>query len=207
MDLDDWHLVFVSVCLIIMLAASAPVVVAFLPSQDEHFFALAVLGEEGMAEHYYPDDDPNIEVGEDVHWTIYLLNHMGEIQYIALKVKLLNSTMIAPNSTSFTPSSALVVCEVKRVMLNNETWFFPFSWTISDVVQHGDLIDIRSLSVNGEAVDPHSSALLGSDYRVVIELWVYNENLKEFRFGWVDGNEMRCAWNQIWFNLNYIEAS
>jgi hypothetical protein len=207
MSLDDWHLVFVSVCLVIILAAFAPVVMAFLPSRDEHFFALAILGEEGIAEHYYPDDDPNIEVGEDVHWTIYLLNHMGEIQYIALKVKLLNSTMIAPNSTSFTPSSAPVVYEVKRVMLNNETRFFPFSWTISNVAQNGDLIDIRSLSVNGETVDTHSSALLGSDYRVVIELWVYNENLKEFRFGWVDGNEMRCAWNQIWFTLRYVEAS
>ena len=201
MSLDDWHLVFVSVCLVLVLAVCVPLVVALMPSREEPFLALAVLGEDGMAEHYYPGDDPQIEVGEEFHWTIYLYNHMGEVQYVAVMVKLLNSTMLAPNSTTFTPSPAPVVYEVRRVLLNNETLMFPFSWTVLNVEQIGDFLDVRSLSVNGEAIDTYSVALHGLNYRVVLELWVYDEDLGDFRFGWVYGDEMRCAWNQIWFNL------
>ena len=41
MSLDDWHLVFVSVCLMLVLAAAAPVGVALLPRREESFFAFA----------------------------------------------------------------------------------------------------------------------------------------------------------------------
>lgn len=200
MSLDDWHLVFVSVCLVLILAACVPVVMAILPRSEEPFLALAVLGEEGMAEHYYPGDDAQIEVGEEVHWTVYLYNHMGETTYVAVRVKLLNSTIIAPNSTSCSPSPAPVVYEVRRVLMDNETWLHPFSWSILSVEQVGEFVDVRSLFVNGGTVDTHVVALHGFNYRLVLELWVYDEGLKDFRFGWSCGKESHCAWNQLWFN-------
>ena len=200
MSLDDWHLVFVSVCLVLVLAASAPVAMAYLPKRVEPFMALAVLGEEGMAEHYYPEDDPNIEVGEGVNWTLYLYNHMGEVQYVAVRVKLLDSKMLAPNSTSCSPSPAPVVYEVRRVLLDNETWLYPFSWSVEEIEVIGDLLQIGLLSVNGDLVRTSTFAEDGYNFRIVLELWVYDEGLNEFRFGWGYGDELRCAWNQIWFN-------
>jgi hypothetical protein len=47
MSLDDSHLVFVSVCLVLINIACIPVVMALTPCRKESFFALAVLGEEG----------------------------------------------------------------------------------------------------------------------------------------------------------------
>ena len=154
-----------------------------------------------MAEHYYPGDDPLIEVGEEVGWTLYLYNRMGEAQYVAVRVKLLNSTMSAPNSTSAIPSSAPVVYEVRRVLLNNETWLFPFFWAVLNVEQVGDFLEVRSLYLNGEVTDTHTFAMQGLDFRVIIELWVYDKDLGNFRFGWVNGDDVRYAWNQIWFNV------
>ena len=200
MSLDDWHLVFVSVCLVLLLAACTPVVMAYLPRREEPFMALAVLGEEGMAEKYYPGDDPNIEVGEEVRWTLYLYNHMGEVRYVAVRVKLLNSTMLAPNSTSCSPSPAPVVYDVRRVLLDNETWFYPFSWSVEEIEVVGDLGQIGLLSVNGNLVQTSVFAEDGYNFRIVLELWVYDEGLNEFQFGWGYGDELRCAWNQIWFN-------
>lgn len=201
MSLDDWHLIFVSVCFAVVLLACAPLVMAYMPSRDEPFFALAVLGEEGMAEHYYPDDDPSIGVGQAVRWAVYVYNHMGETQYVAVRVKLLNSTMLAPNSKSCTPSPAPVVYEFRRVLLDNETLLVPFSWSILDVELVGDSLDVRSISVNGDSIVTHAVALYGFDYRLVLELWVYDKGLGDFRFGWGYGDEVRCAWNQIWFNV------
>ena len=201
LSLDDWHLVFASVCLVLVLAVCSPLVLAYLPSRDEPFFALAVLGEEGMAEHYYPDDDPQIEVGEEVNWTLYLYNHMGKAQYVAVRVKFLNSTMLAPNSTSVSPSPAPVVFEVRRVLLDNETWLFPFFWAVLDVEQIDDFLEIRSLYLNDEVIDTHTIAMQGYSFRVIFELWVYDKDFEDLRFGWVNGDEMRCTWNQIWFNV------
>jgi len=201
MNLDDWHLLFVSICVAIILIACVPIVMAFIPSRDEPFLALAILGKDGMAESYYPDDDPNIELGEMVHWTIYLSNHMGEVQYVAVKVKLLNSTNPSPISNSCTPSPAPMIYEVRRVLMKNETGLFLFSWSILDAAQNGDFLEIRALSVNGETIETNALAIYGSDYRVVLELWVFNKNLNEFEFGWDYDDEKRCAWNQIWFNV------
>jgi len=202
MSLDDWHLLFVSVCLILVLTVCAPLVVALMPSREEPFLALAVLGEEGMAEHYYPDNDLKIGVGDEIHWTVYLYNHMGESQYVAIKVKLLNATMLLPNSTSNTPSPAPVIYEVRRVLLNNETWMFPFSWAVLNVEQDGAPLYIRSLSVNGKTIETNTGAMHELNYRLVLELWVYDEDIGDLRFGWVYYNEIRCAWNQIWFQLS-----
>jgi hypothetical protein len=201
MSLDDWHLVYISVCLVLVLASFAPVVIAYLPRRGEPVMALAVLGEEGMAEKYYPGDDPSIEVGEEVHWTLYLYNHMGEARYVAVRVKLLNSTMSAPDSTSSTPSLAPVVYEVRRVILDNETWLYPLVWSLLKVGEYGDLVSIEGLMINGRIFQTGVEAVHGYNFRVVIELWVYDEASENFIFGWMSGPESSYAWNQIWFNV------
>ena len=201
MSLDDWRLVFVCVCLVLVLAACAPVVMAFLRIREEKFFALAVLGEEGMAEHYYPGDDPDIDVGEEAHWTIYLYNHMGEVQYVAVRVKLLNSTTLAPNSTSCIPSPAPVVYDVRRVIFDNETWLHLVTWSIKEVGLVGDFLNIYLLSMNGAYFETNVVARDGYNFRIVLELWVYDESLNDFQFGWNYDDEMHCAWNQVWFNV------
>jgi hypothetical protein len=200
MSLDDWHLVFVSVCLVLVLGACAPVAMAYLPRRGEPFMALAVLGEEGMAEKYYPGDDPSIGVGEEVHWTLYLYNHMGEVRYVAVRVKLLNSTMSSPNSTSCSPSPAPVVYEVRRILLDNETWLYPLDWSLTDVGGDGGLVSIEGLMMNGEAFQTDAESVHGYNFRVVLELWTYDEASEGFIFGWASGEESHCVWNQIWFN-------
>jgi hypothetical protein len=200
MSLDDWHLVFVSVCIMLVLAACSPVVAAYLPRREEPFFALAVLGEKNMAEHYYPGDDPNLKVGETARWTVYLYNHMGSAQYISIRFKLLNSTMSAPNSTSCLPGSGPIFYEVRRVLTDNETLLQPLGWSIVDVGRVGDSVMIEGLSVNGYYIKTDSIARNGSNFRIILELWVYNTDLRDFRFGWSYDDELRCAWNQIWFN-------
>jgi hypothetical protein len=206
MNLDDWRLVFVSVCLVLVLGVFGPFVMAYFPRGEERFFALAVLGEEGMAEKYYPDDDSNVSVGEDVHWTLYLYNHMGEVSYVAVRVKLLNSTMTAPNSTAYVPSPAPTVYEIKNVLSNNETWLCPFSWSIEEVGRFEDFVGVNRLSVNGDLIETDVFSEDGLDFRFVFELWVFDENSDDFRFGWSYSDESRCVWNQLWFNATQVSG-
>ena len=206
MSLDDWRLFFVSVCMVLMLGVFGPFVMAYFPRGEERFFALAVLGEEGMAEKYYPDDDSNVSVGENVHWILYLYNHMGEAQYVAVRVKLLNSTTPTANSTSCAPSPAPVVYEIRDVLLNNETRLYPFTWSTEEVGWIGDFVGINLLSVNGDLVEVDVCSRDGVDFRFVFELWVFDEKSDDFRFGWSYGDESRCVWNQIWFNATQVSG-
>jgi hypothetical protein len=200
MSLDDWRLVFVSALLILALCVFGPFTMAYFPRSEERFFALAVLGEEGMAEKYYPGDDPNIGVGETVNWTLYIYNHMGEAQYVAVRVKLLNSTIPPPNSTACVPSPAPMVYEIRDVLLHNETRLHPFSWSIEEAGRSGDFVGVSLLSVNGDLVKADAFSEDGFNFRFVFELWVFDEKSDDFRFGWRCSDESLCTWNQIWFN-------
>ena len=200
MNLDDWHFVYVSVCLVLVFAACAPVVLALISRSGEPFFAAAVLDEEGTADRYYPSDDANIKVGDEIKWILYVYNHMGEAKYVALRLKLLNSTMSAPDSISCSPSQAPVLFEVRHVILDNETWFYPISWSIGDVGLDGDFIVIEQLSVNDRDIETDVVAREGYNFRIVIELWIYSESLNDFQFDWSYDHDVGCAWNQLWFN-------
>jgi hypothetical protein len=207
MRLDEWHLVFILITLMLVGAACTPLITSYLFRTGEPFLALALLGEEGMAEHYYPQNDPNIAVGDVVQWTLYLYNHVGEAQYVAVRVKLLNASMLAPNATSCTPSPALVVYEARRVVVDNETWLYPVSWSIGRVEQDGAFTKITRLRVNEGDFETDVIAIGGYNYRLIFELLVFDEDLKALQFGWSSGDELYCAWNQVWFNATSRRVS
>lgn len=200
MSLDDWHFIFVSVCLVLIVTASVPVITAYLPKREEPFFELAVLGENGKVELYFPNNDTNVQTGEDIHWNVYVYNHMGETKYVALRIKFLNSTMAAPNSTLCVPSQAPLLYEVQHILLNNETWLFPLNWTLTSVSQDREVVFIKSLDINGEVLSTNLEAIQGHNFRVVLELWVYDSVSDSFAFGWFSGQQLSCVWNEVWFN-------
>jgi hypothetical protein len=183
-----------------VLIFSSPLIVASLQQRGEVFFALAVLDEEGMTDHYYPDDNSEIEVDEKVLWNLYLHNKMGDIQYVAVRAKLINSATTAPNSSTCSSSSGSLFYEVRQVLQNDETWVYPFSWFISDIQNVGNKVEIIELSVNGNSYEVKAEAGDGNIFRMIFELWVYDSETDDFQFGWNSGDESYCAWTQIWFN-------
>ena len=58
--------------------------------------------------------------------------------------------------------------------------------------------------MNGDLVQTSVFAEDGYNFRIILELWFYDEGLNEFQFGWGYGDELRCAWNQIWFNSTIL---
>ena len=199
MSLDDWQMVFIFVIILFLTAAISPIVMTFLPTYGESFFALAVLGEDEEADDYYPGDDPNIQVGETMNWTVYAYNHMGEAQYISLIVRLLTSTMPAPNSTLCEPSIAPELFRVEQFLSNNQTWLYPIIWNLNSTVSNASGVNIQVLNINGETVETDVTAIDGEQFRIVIELWVYDKESDDFTFKWLSAGEYRCVWNQIWF--------
>jgi len=205
MSLDDWHLVFVSVVFTLVLAACAPVAMAYLPRKVQPFSIIAVLGEEGKIGRYFPEDNPNIGVGDVMNWTLYLYNHMGETQYFVVKIKLLNSSMLAPNSTIQVPSPAPVVFEIRRFLSYNETWIHHLDWSILNITRVGSSTRVESVMINDKIAHFNVQATNGNNFRMVLELWVYDVQSEKLDFGWKSSEESYGPWNQIWFNTTVTD--
>ena len=172
------------------------------PPPSEQFFAMWILGSEGLAEHYYPRDDPNLRVGEQINWTLVVYNHMGSLQYVVVRVKLLNPTNASPDELTGRPSSVPPLLEFARVLVDNETWSVPFKWRILNISSRGESLMLTGLSIeqvhlSGELVTTAS----GLNYRFVFELWSFVPESNDLAFPWETMNVKHSVWTQIWFNV------
>jgi len=178
--------------------------VAVTPRPKEQFFQIYVLGETRMAERYYPDNRTNIPVGRLVKWYLGATNFMGSVQYVIIKVKLGNSTIKAPDDINYMPSPAPVLLESGRVLMDNETWEFPFTWVIGEIRMDGNMTYATVIAINvKDGVEVRSgqvSALNGHNLRIIFEFWTFDPSTEDLIFGWRTGGEHRVAWLQMWFN-------
>jgi len=207
MNLDDWRDVFLSISTIIIIGIILQFVMLYIPTKQkgvELFISMGILGNEGKIGNYFPENNPTIELGEKLNWTLYIHNRMGEAKYVFIKFKLFlfNSSIQSPNSTLFSPSPAPSFYEIKHVILYNETWLYPITWSIQNV-SNLNKTEITSIILND--VKYPTSVSISKDFKahlcLVFELGVYDEASKEFRFQWMSNNEVKRVWNQIIFTL------
>jgi hypothetical protein len=172
------------------------------PPSSEQFYAMYILGSNGLAEHYYPNDNPNLTLDKPINWTIGVYNHMGSLQYVVVRVKLLNSTLRSPDELSGNPSSVAPVTEFVRVLVNNETWTMPFVWKLLGVRPSARQILITGISINQATVTGDLvEAVSGINYRLVFELWFYDIPTNGLAFSWHAQSGPHSVWTQIWFNV------
>ena len=172
------------------------------PSKEESFFELGLLSENKTAEAYFADEHSAVEIGESNLWFIYVNNHMDASKYIQIRIKLLSSIMQLPNDQENQPSSAISFFELPMNLSVDEPALIPFSWSImKSEIQNGSVI-INSLVVNGRPVEIFVSGFVNSYFRIVLELWVYDPNSQQFKFGWESNEGFSSASIWMGFKLN-----
>jgi hypothetical protein len=178
-----------------------------VPAPSEKFFQMYVLGFTGNAGNYYPHNSSSLQIGENVQWNLAVVNDMGLFQYVSIQVKLgSNQTTDSPNDTLARPSPAPLITEFKHFILDNETWNVPFYWQIVNYTTTTEgRVSIHSLTIDNVTLvlanSPVCPAINSCSFRLIFELWTWNVDSDNFQFGWVNGDQQRTAWLQIWFNL------
>jgi uncharacterized membrane protein len=176
--------------------------VATTPRPSEQFFQLYVLGSNGRAAGYYPNNDTYISPNETVSWYLGTTNFMGNVQLVDVRVKLGNQTINPPNDTQGLPSPAPLITEFQRFTQDNETWEFPFVWRVTNAGLVNNTMHILTVEINGETFQVvDCSARSGYNFRLIFELWTWDTNTDAFQFGWETSGEHPVAWLQIWFNM------
>jgi hypothetical protein len=197
---------FVAAFLISLVALSAITYLANVPYPYDQYYSLYTLGATRTAEHYFPGDDVDILLREQISWYVAVYNHMGSVQLVRILFKIMNSTMTGPDQLTNLPGQRDAFYEVTRLLDTNDTWTLPVSWSILNATVTTNATTINSILFNGEAITENVpiEALHGYNFRIVIELWVYDETSGNFTYAWTANGAERSTWNQIWFNMTRL---
>ena len=174
---------------------------------QERFLSISTLGSNETAENYYPDGESTIAVGDTMKWYMNVYNHMGQTEYLSIRMKLINSSQPTPDESSYLQDQQLPIFRLDRVVEDKSRWIEPLTWSIAGMNQDIDQISIKSLSVNGVNVDNlNTTTVRGKEFRIILELWRYDTETQNFVFSQPpsvkqsDTKQMN-NWNQIWFRL------
>ena len=193
--------VFLGLFVSLLVISLSVVYVASEPRPRERFLSISTLGSNMMAEDYYPNGKSIIDRGDRVTWYLNVYNRMGDVEYVSVRIKLLNSTDVTPNDSSHIPSPMNTISETKKTLTNNSTWTIPLHWTITEVDKVQDHNVIKSLEINGVDIDDINVRDSSGTFRMIVELWRYDTEKGTFSFAWSSGLDNRSAWNQIWFSV------
>ncbi len=97
---------------IVTVIVSTLAYVELTPPYTDQFFSMWILGSNGLTENYFPNNNPNLILGEQVNWTLGVYNHMSALEYVVVRVKLLNSTQTAPNELTGVASPVAAILRV-----------------------------------------------------------------------------------------------
>lgn len=171
------------------------------PPYTDQFFSMWVVGSSGLTNEYFPNNSPNLIPGEQVNWTLGVYSHMSTLEYVVVRVKLLNGSEISPNELAGVASPIPEIFEFARVLANNETWTIPFPWAIEEASAVNGVVQITRLVINGATIAGNlAEAASGSGFRLVFELWFYDPAVNDLVFSWSTPTSTYSVWTQLWFN-------
>lgn len=186
---------------IVTMTVSALAYVDLTPPYTDQFFSMWILGSNGLTESYFPNNNPNLIPGEQVNWTLGVYNHMSALEYVVVRVKLLNSTETSPNELTGIASPLPEIFEFARVLVSNETWTISFPWAILDATSVNGVVRITGLTINGTMIAANlAQAAGGLNFRFVFELWFYDQPAGNLTFSWSTPTSTYSVWTQLWFN-------
>ena len=194
--------VFILVSLLILLTATVAIISIFWPRYEDRFFEIGLFGEEKTADNYFINSNSLIEINSQLNWYTYIHNHMGKPQEVVIKVKLLNSTMDLPNDQNHIASSMPPIISIPFSLEIDETLIHPFFWSISKTILQNDSFSIKSLTINNQLIQVDVLGSSKSNFCLVFELWVYDQNSSEYTFGWNTGEKLSSASVYMFFKIS-----
>jgi uncharacterized membrane protein len=202
LKLKEYYIFFIVIYIVLIIITLFPVILTYFPDRNQNFVTMAILGDKGMAENYYPKNDPNIEIHEEVNWQLYISNKKKDTIFISIKIKISNSTVELPKSTSCIPNPATSIYEIQRIIEGNETWIKPITWKLEKFSITDNIIKLEGIKINDKVIDLNTVSKKGYNFRLIFELWLYDLKNNNFHFVSKDGDMEQCVWNQIWFNFS-----
>lgn len=196
MNLKNIKQLIIIIFFILSIIPIISVIINSIPIKQDPFVAMALLDENGKAEQYYPNNI-NLTNGDPINFNLYVQNNMEKVIYIMIKIKIQDSGVKLPNSTSCKPSEAQTSYELRRILSNTEIWITPLSFEILDLDVQNEKYLINTIMINEEILNLNVTVNKNLNPRLIFEIWIYDDDFKHFSFSWQGLSEIKCAWNQL----------
>ena len=188
-----WLYVFSCVALgLVILSPTFAMVVTF--PEGEKFSEMYVLGPGRLTEDY-----PFNVVGGGVY-RVYLGvgNHMGDLEYYRVYVKLRNQTEAPPDTFNGTASPLEPIFEYRVFLRDAETWEKELAFSFEGVSFEGNFCRVSRLGIDGYVLGVDKVAVWDEEnngfyLQLFFELWVYNATAA--------GPQFHNRFVGIWLNM------
>ena len=189
MNLESMKLVYAFSCAVLCLIILFPTLMVLgsfwgidFPA-EERFSELWILGPNHMAEGI----PLTVSANQPYHVYLGVGNHLGELEYYAVRVKFGNQVETAGDREKGLPSPLEPILEYRLFLSNNQTWEMDFAFSFEDVSFEGNVSTVSRLVVDGHsvAVDDVATwdaAKNGFFYMMVFELWIYDKESLAFQY-------------------------
>jgi len=184
LNFGDVKLLYLASCLVLGVIILLPTVMQVISfPKGEAFSELWLLGPGRMAEGY------PFNVSAGLPYKVYLGvgNHLGELAYYRVCVKLRNQSEPLPNSTAGVPSPLEPVYEYRLFLVDNATWEREVSFSFERVTFDGNVCRVGGIVIDGHFVAVDKVAVWDAErsgffVQLFFELWLYDADSSEFVF-------------------------
>lgn len=187
MRLDDYKMAFAAVFLVLVLVAASPTLNMIITwPTKERFSELWVLSPMHMAADY----PFNVIENEYYNISLGVGNHMGDLEYYVVYVKVRNQTEQLANVTKGTPSPLKALCEYRIFLSEGETWERSITFSFSGITFGNNACRVSQLGFGDLNFQLNKTASWNSwnnesggyFFQLFFELWRYNSTVSEFQF-------------------------
>jgi len=131
-------------------------------------------------------------IAQNLTYRLYLdvTNRLGYAEYYQIQIKFSNLTQSRPDNFNKTSSSQPALGKMALVVANQKTEElsvnFSFQCKLDDKV--GGLLDMQTITVNGEALNINATTIKWDMARngfygnLIFELWAYNDTVNAFQY-------------------------
>ena len=187
------RLIISIIVLTIVLVLLISLFVFLWPRSETSFLEIGLLGKDKLARDYFPNNNSTITVGDQIDWHIYIHNHIDGNQNILLKLKLVNFTLNLPGASELNYSEQYTFFEIPMSLLVDETQIIPIYWNLLEIDNYAGFVTLKRININGEIVHLENITSNNSFFRMIFELWIFNEETQRYEFGWKNGNDLSYA--------------
>ncbi len=201
MKLKEWRNIFFVVGFLILSSMVFPYLPFFKSNDSEPYISFAILNQEKLAENYFPNDDRNVSSNVPLNWFVNVQNHMDDIKYVKIFVKMLNPKEYSANESSSNFSLPMIIHESSHILLKNENYLLPFTWSIVNMTRNERTIVIHEILINDRLTDVQITSKYNENLQISFELWVYSDTSNQFELTWLHGDRLVSLRNYFWFVL------
>ena len=195
MNIEDLKITYVAACVVLIFIVMSPTLASLVTlSKGEQFSELYLLGLD-----YTIEGIPfNVTAGREYRVVVGTGNHMNNVEYYQVLVKLRNQTDVSRDTTAGGYSGSEAIGEYHLFLENDDVYEKDFTFTF-DYAIVDNASRISSLRISGQRIDVDKIVVWDDEAdgffcQLLFELWIYNGEDLSFQF------HDRSSW--MWLNLS-----